>query len=289
MAKVLPAGSTSTRGFPPTLSGSTTIVSGTSWTVVHEVDFEAEGAATEWEPTVDGDNTVINGVKWTCKDPDNADEIGMDATGLFIEPNTTNNWWGADTFDCPRFYSELTNGASPIYSSAGDGQIIAFQAVIESSQDVAANHDGYGIIVVDGSRPATDGPSMFLRRFYNDNTFQDLKLWYSSGYTATSAGGIAQHTFFEAVFMGSNVYFASGPYTTYADPMTRIDARFQGNPNTVSSVAPGGWGIDTANLMFLFAAFRASDGGSPPYGTAGLNPRMKRMRVLTAGETGSVL
>ena len=272
-----------TRGHPATLVGSTTIVSGTSWTVVHETDFTVAGAASPWDAHTAGNLATqdINGVRWNVDGVGYCTDMDLDSNGLSIHiagSETASDWWtGGKT--APRFFAYLTYGTNPIYSSAGYGQAFCFQMLIESSTDVSANWDAYGLLVSDhyGSS-ATE--SVQNRRIYDSAGKNGVGRLNGGGQMELVAG--SQPTMFETVVANGTVFVSSSTASSLPDPMTITGYRAVANNNTARNTLGSSMAIDKDNLCVLFYAFQA--GGS----TTNFTPTLKKFRVLATGATGAL-
>jgi len=255
--------------------------SDSSWTTVYEVDFAAEGAASEWSPASHGDTRTFNGVQWTYgdSDPANSSARGVNSSGMYITPTGGN--LATSTVSATRFLCYLDKNTSPLYPNASYQQVFAFQAIIQSSTDVSADTDAYGIILLDD----VNSQHVQARRMYNadaygaaDKGYSTYAYWTAGSATAHTTDG-TQMTQFELVLLNGSVYGSvTGTGTTFVDPMTTDDWRETTNTQIVRGISPSAFVLDKDELAFMFWAFRADTS------TTAFTPTMVKFRLLSMGK-----
>ena len=250
-----------------------------SWTVEYEVDFAAEGAASEWTVSGDAQQRTLNGVQWTCNGTANSSTRGVNSSGMHITPTGGN--LATSTVTATRFVCYLDKNTSPLYPNASYQQVFAFQAIIQSSTDVSADTDAYGIILLDD----VNSQHIQARRMYNagaygaaDKGYSTYAYWTAGSATAHTTDG-TQMTQFELVLLNGSVYGSvTGTGTTFVDPMTTDDWRETTNTQTVRGISPSAFVLDKDELAFMFWAFRADTS------TTAFTPTMVKFRLLSMGK-----
>ncbi len=253
-----------------------------AWTTRYEVDFVKEGTALSWDAKDAGDTAkrTLNGVQWEVRSVANASVILLDSDGLKITPTGGEmNWDGTTNLTGPRVFCRMSGTVSqvPIYPSIGFGQAIAVQCVVESSQDVAANFDGYGISLLDVSDAA---PSILADRYYSSAATNRLLSLQGASYEDKVAG--SQMKFYEIVYANGAMYANASTSSELLAPMTATGFRGAGSSLTDANVDPTSNPLDPRNAIVFLYGFR--DGSS----STSFTPTFKKFRVLTMGEPGSI-
>ena len=252
-----------------------------AWTTRYEVDFTVAGAASSWDAKAAGNTATasIGGVDWEVRDVGNASQILLDSDGLKITPTGGEmNWDGTTNLTGPRIFCRMSSSTiSALYNDIGFGQAIAVQCVVESSQDVAANFDGYGISLLD---PTDAAPTVLADRYYSTAASNRLVNLQGASYEDRVAG--SQMKFYEIVYTNGAIYCNASTDNELLAPMTATGFRGAGSTLTDANVDPTSNALDPRNTIFFLYGFR--DGSS----TTSFTPTFKKFRVLTMGDPGSI-
>ncbi len=251
-----------------------------AWTTRYEIDFTVAGAETSWDAKAAGNTATqnIGGVTWEVRDVGNASQILLDGDGLKITPTGGDMAYnGSLVLSGARIFCKMSaSSALPIYKDIGYGQAIAVQCVVESSQDVAADNDGYGISLVDTSDAA---PSILADRYYDSaatNRFANLQ---GASYEDKVAG--SQMKFYEIVYTNGAMYCNAATGNELLAPMTATGFRGAGSTLTDANVDPTSNALDPRNAIFMIYGFRRTS-------STNFTPTFKKFRVLTMGISGSI-
>lgn len=263
-------GGSSTVSVPPSSGGAPAPSS--SWTTRYDLDFTTQS----WDAKAAGDNAThtMGGVVWEVRHTGNASQILVDSDGLKITPTGGDLWAG--NWTAPRIFARLANLSDPVYANAGQGQAVAVQIVVESSQDVTADYDGYGLALLDHFANSVS----ITGRVHAGAAENRYDLYQSGGYEDQVAG--AQLKFYEFVFCNGAVFCNASADTTLQDPMTVTTFRSAGSTLIDRNVDPSTNIIKPDNMLFFLFAFRA--GGS----STSFTPTFKKFRVLTLGQEGAI-
>ncbi len=254
-----------------------------AWTTRYEVDFTVAGAASSWDAKAAGNTATasIGGVDWEVRDVGNASQILLDSDGLKITPTGGEmNWDGTTNLTGPRIFCKMSSSTiSALYNDIGFGQAIAVQCVVESSQDVAANFDGYGIALLDTTDAA---PSILADRYYNSAGGAANRLVNLQGASYEDRVAGSQMKFYEIVYANGAMYANASTTSELLAPMTATGFRGAGSTLTDANVDPTSNALDPRNAIVFLYGFR--DGSS----TTSFTPTFKKFRILTMGDPGSI-
>jgi len=253
------------------------------WTTRYEVDFAVAGAASSWDAHAAGNGASrnIEGVTFEVRDVGNASQILLDSDGLKITPTGGEmNWDGTTNLTGPRIYCRMSSSSAlGVYNDIGFGQAIAVQCVVESSQDVAANFDGYGIALLDTTDAA---PTILADRYYSSAGGAANRLVNLQGASYEDRVAGSQMKFYEIVYANGAIYCNASTSNELLAPMTATGFRGAGSTLTDANVDPTSNPLDPRNSILFIYGFR--DGSS----TTSFTPTFKKFRVLTMGEPGSI-
>ena len=249
-----------------------------AWTTRYEVDFVKEGTASSWDARSAGNGAkrTLNGVQWEVRDVDNSSAILLDGDGFKITPTGGDLWAG--TWTAPRIFARMSGTVAqvPIYPELGYGQAVAAQVIVDSSQDVAANYDSYGLSLLDNLADSVN----ITGRVYAGAAENRFDLYQAGGYEDQVAG--SQLKFYEIVYTNGATYCNASADTKLLAPMTATTFRAGGSTLTDRGVTPSDNVIAPSEMIFFLFAFRAGSSSTT------FTPTFKKFRVLTMGIDGAI-
>jgi hypothetical protein len=284
MAKVFPEGTGVTKIFPPSLV--TAVTQGNSWTERYIVKWDEEDT---YSFQASG-TKAIQGVDWSLGDAAKAVATTgfqiVNGQGLNMAPLTsaTSEWHLASPKTAPRLYCRLKVGSNALYSSTSYTQAYAFQAIIEPTVELSANHNEYGMCL---TRYDTQYYVSITRKF-DSSVFSAVSPTIGPRLTRAVAtveglinggGEAAVNQFFEiVVFPGGTVYTSSSAATEFVEPLSATTFQKQLTTNTAitSDLDALSWDADDMYLM-LYVMNEQSPTASA------MSARIKKFRMLTLG------
>ena len=248
-----------------------------AWYVEYEFDFTTQSSGSI------ADNAVIElgarnadgqAVNWTAEEDDDDDPaaaIGtlewVSGSGLKITPAAGTNTWSAG-LDSPCLTVALTDCIPNLTSQ----DVICVQVFTEEPVTIAANHDGYGVVLYEpASNLAAVSKWVYYRNYYNNNT----RLWQVAGEdanpaSATTSGAVATvpRSFEIVVYLtGGNAICAHSTSTaTSAVPLETISTdrawvQASGDPMTsTGTFSEPTMAIDPSDWRLALASFKVSSG-----------------------------
>ena len=249
------------------------------WYVEYTVDFTTQSsAAIAHNETFSlgaqtGDGSAAT---WTAEEDDSGDSndsLGtldwVAGSGLKVTPATGTNTWNQG-LDSPC----LTVALSDCIPNLTSRDVICVQAFTAEPVTLAANHDGYGIVLYD---PAADLASvskwLYYRNYYNNGA----RLWQVSGAPQqaaydTDAGGVSSvpRSFEIVVYLtGGNAICAHSTSTaTSAVPLETISTdrawvQASGDPmSPYGTFSEPTMAIDPSDLRLALMSFKVNSGTS---------------------------
>jgi len=213
---------------------------------------------------------------WTAEEDDTGDTddaIGtlewVAGSGLKVTPATGTNTWN-EGLDSPCLTVALTDCIPNLTSQ----DVICVQAFTEEPVTIAANHDGYGIVLYD---PAADLASVSKWIYYRNYYSSGQRLWQVSGNPnvgagTNDAGGVATvpRSFEIVVYLtGGNAIGAHSTSTaTSAVPLATIStnrawAQASGDPmTTTGTFSEPTMAIDPDDWRLALMSFKVASGTS---------------------------
>ena len=200
MAKVFPGGSSTTRVFPPSLSGGGGDLVDSAWYEEYVVDFTTQSSAAIAHNATFQLGTRADGgtaPTWLAEEDnsgDDNDDIGtlewVSGQGLKATPiSSSSNSNVHDSIDAPCFSVALADCVPNLTNR----DVLCVQVYTGEPVTIAANHDGYGLVLYEGNQSDLGSVVNFvyMRNYYTSGA----RKWRvsgkgGSGTEASDAGGV---------------------------------------------------------------------------------------------------
>ena len=185
------------------------------WREVYRVNFKT---VNNHNFKTDGDTLAISGSTWTVVNKDNASAIGFHGGGgLKIDPNNSSNLFsGGDT--APRIMctlDDLVDGWDPT------SQTVACILRMTSSTGIRANHDSFGLVMVQNTGSLSSQDNRFCKSgpLYNGATKYDVSdgTEYDVDYTGVDADCVIM-----TIYPGGSVRTRGGTFNWTTEPSNKF-------------------------------------------------------------------